>query len=109
MPQAITMLAPDAPKHRARWRCAAMLLVLLVASCFTAFSGNGVSLPLDEHDTLVARSAEEMIDRNQFLVPYINGEVRLKKPPLQNWLALATHYVFDPDTHGIIDPWEARF
>ena len=42
-------------------------------------------LPPDEHEVLVLRSTQEMLQRGDWVVPYFNGEPRLNKPPLNYW------------------------
>lgn len=41
----------------------------------------------------VARVAQEMLDRNDWVVPYLNGKPRLQKPPMSSWL-VALHAKF---------------
>jgi len=62
----------------------AMALVL-AAGALVIGCGN-LRLPLDGHEVLVVRTAEEMQARGDRLVPYFNGEPRLNKPPLSYWL-----------------------
>jgi 4-amino-4-deoxy-L-arabinose transferase-like glycosyltransferase len=52
-----------------------------------AVAGIGIrQLPLDGHEVFVAQTAQEMLQRGDWLVPYFNGEPRLTKPPLNYWL-----------------------
>ena len=87
-------------------RFAAGVLFALIAAAFTALSGNGAKLPLDTHEVFVARSAEEMLARGSFLVPYLNDQPRLKKPPLSYWLVMAIDRLNGGD--GVITEMEAR-
>ena len=57
-----------------------LVLVLAVAGAWSA------RLPLDGHEVFVAQTAQEMLQRGDWLVPYFNGEPRLTKPPLNYWL-----------------------
>ncbi len=53
---------------------------------FLVFFGLG-SLPLlDPDEARYADAAREMLERGDFVVPWFNGEMRLKKPPLFYWL-----------------------
>jgi 4-amino-4-deoxy-L-arabinose transferase-like glycosyltransferase len=42
--------------------------------------------PLETHETYVVQTAQEMGQRGDWVVPYFNGEPRLRKPPLSYWL-----------------------
>lgn len=89
----------------ARWRL--WLLALLLASTLTSFVGTGRSLPLDAHEVFVARTAEEMHNRSEWLVPHFNDTPRLKKPPLGYWLVIGVNYATGNDS--VITEFEARF
>jgi 4-amino-4-deoxy-L-arabinose transferase-like glycosyltransferase len=84
-----------------RWLAAATLLL----SAIMAIVGGGESLPLDGHELFVARGTEEMLERQSYLVPFINGEPRLKKPPLNNWLIVLAHL---GRSHSHVTALEAR-
>jgi len=88
-----------------RWWWPALVGVLLVA-CATAFTGNQGYVPLETHEAFVARSAEEMLAGKSWLVPFFNGEPRLKKPPLSYWLVMAIDRLDGAD--GIITEAECR-
>ena len=57
------------------------LLVLL-------FAGLGRFPLLDPDEGRYARASQEMMERDDFIVPYFNGEPRLKKPVLLYWLEI---------------------
>lgn len=82
--------------------------VLLVTASWTALAGSGNRLPLDGHDVLVARTTEEMIERRQWLVPYISEEPRLKKPPMNYWLTRGVDALTGGGGDGVVTPFEAR-
>lgn len=42
--------------------------------------------PLEYHEAYVVETAREMARRDDWVVPWFNGEPRLKKPPLGYWL-----------------------
>jgi 4-amino-4-deoxy-L-arabinose transferase-like glycosyltransferase len=63
------------------------LVALLCAACVaTGLIGIG-SVPLDSHEIFVAQTAHEMAERDDWVVPYFNGEPRLNKPPVSYWAA----------------------
>lgn len=64
------------------------------------------SLPPDEHEILVLRTAHEMHARGDWIVPYFNDQPRLKKPPLSYWLTgLAA---FASGAEGQVVAWHGR-
>ncbi len=77
-----------------------------IVAALAAFSGIGSSLPLDAHEIYVARTSEEMMSRGEWLVPYFNDSLRLKKPPLNYWLTIAAGRVIDED--GKVSEFAAR-
>jgi len=82
------------------------LAVLAVLALIPALVENGDNLPLDAHEALVARTAEEMAQQGDWLVPQFNGEPRLQKPPLAYWAVMATDMLMGD--RGNISDWEAR-
>ena len=64
------------------------------------------SLPPDEHEILVLRTAHEMHARGDWVVPYFNDQPRLKKPPLSYWLTGLTAYV--SGAAGEVVAWHGR-
>ena len=50
------------------------------------------SIPLDSHEIFVAETAQEMLQRGDWIVPYFNGEPRLNKPPVSYWATAALAY-----------------
>ena len=81
-------------------------LLVMVVALGGALIGLGSTVPLDAHEAFVARSAEEMITRGDYLVPYLNDSPRLRKPPLNNWLVIGCDRLLDAD--GIVSEFEAR-
>jgi len=62
---------------------AAMLIVVLALGA----AGRGMStIPLEDHEIYVAQTAENMLKNGDWLIPRLNGEYRLTKPPLSYWL-----------------------
>lgn len=102
-----TIVAMDAPRAgrialSSRW----LTVVIAIAAMIVSVAGSGSQLPLDDHEVLVARTAEEMLQRGSVIVPYFNDEPRLTKPPLAYWLTMLTDAV--NDRNGVISEWEAR-
>src|SRR3970282_2309343 len=73
--------------RRTRW---------VVALCCAALLFIGLArLPLlDPDEGRYARTAQEMIERDDFIVPHFDGEPRLQKPVLFYWLEIASFGVF---------------
>ncbi len=64
------------------------------------------SLPADDHEVLVLRTSQEMHERDDWIVPYFNGEPRLNKPPMSYWLTgLAAAVAGSSDR---VEPWHGR-
>ena len=65
-------------------RLAAVVLIVLLG---LAAAGRGMGdIPLESHEIYVAQTAENMLESGDWLVPRLNGEYRLTKPPLSYWL-----------------------
>ena len=79
--------------------------LLFVAALMIGLSGIA-SLPPDEHEILVLRSAHEMHARGDWVVPYFNDEPRLKKPPLSYWLTGLTAWAGGAE--GKVEAWHGR-
>ena len=83
------------------------LLVLALLALALAIGLAGMAtLPPDEHEILVLRSAHEMQARGDWIVPYFNDQPRLKKPPLSYWLTGLTAYV--SGARGAVLAWHGR-
>lgn len=70
--------------------------------------GNGAERPLEAHEAFVARSATEMLRRDDWILPYFNGEPRLQKPPLNYWGAIAAHELAGAPREERVSEVEAR-
>jgi 4-amino-4-deoxy-L-arabinose transferase-like glycosyltransferase len=85
---------------------------LFLALCGTLLVFYGVTQrPLTRSsEGRVARVAQEILDDGDWIVPHLNGNVRLEKPPFSSWLvALTTKWTTAPNANGTIDvkPWHA--
>jgi 4-amino-4-deoxy-L-arabinose transferase-like glycosyltransferase len=82
----------------------------LTTGCFIAFSGlalffNLWAKSLENHDYLrYAEVAREMIRSGEWLVPHLNGEVYIDKPPLLFWLI-----AIPASLYGSVTPLIARW
>src|SRR5215475_7669568 len=53
------------------------------------------SLPLiDRDEPRCAEASREMIQRDDYIVPYFNNQLRLDKPPLTYWAQVASYHIF---------------
>jgi 4-amino-4-deoxy-L-arabinose transferase-like glycosyltransferase len=53
------------------------------------------TLPLvDRDEPRFAEASREMIQRGNYIVPYLNNQLRLDKPPLTYWTQVASYHVF---------------
>lgn len=65
-------------------------ILLLAVFCFITFFANGGALPTDIMESRNIVTAREMVSDGNWLVPTMNGELRLEKPPLPTWVAGVT-------------------
>lgn len=76
---------------------------ILVGLCgLTFLVGLGQPALTDSDEAFYAESAREMIERDDWLTPYFNGQPRFEKPVLYYWLAALTYQVAG------VAPWAAR-
>jgi 4-amino-4-deoxy-L-arabinose transferase-like glycosyltransferase len=53
------------------------------------------TLPLvDRDEPRFAEASREMIERDDYIVPYFNNQLRLDKPPLTYWAQVASYHIF---------------
>jgi 4-amino-4-deoxy-L-arabinose transferase-like glycosyltransferase len=67
------------------------VLMILVICAITFFVNNRTFTP----DIMEARNivtAREMVQDGHWMVPTMNGELRLEKPPLPTWITAVTEY-----------------
>jgi 4-amino-4-deoxy-L-arabinose transferase-like glycosyltransferase len=82
------------------WRWSALLVLLLLPSCLLYPC---MSFYLFEPDEgRYAEIPREMLERGEWIVPYLHGQAYLDKPPLLYWLVMGSYHVF-----GVHD-WAAR-
>lgn len=63
--------------------------LIIVIVCFFAFIVNNQVIPADLMESRNLATAQEMVRNNNYLIPTMNGELRLEKPPLPTWIAAA--------------------
>lgn len=78
-------------------------LLVLAAAIVTFFTGLGATRLWDEDEGFFAATAAEMHHRNEWIVPWYNGEVFAHKPPLMYWVMRLGFYAFGENE------WGARF
>lgn len=61
--------------------------LVLIVLCLAAFFVNNSALPSDPGEVKTIVTGREIIADGQWLIPTMNGELRLDKPPLAAWVA----------------------
>lgn len=71
-----------------------LFLYLIIASvCFFSFFIHNDTLPADLMESRNLATAQEMVSTGNYLVPTMNGELRLEKPPLPTWIAAGIEHI----------------
>ena len=70
--------------------------IMLAVFCIIAFFANNTALRPDIMETRNLQTAREMVEGDHWLVPMMNGNYRLEKPPLPTWIAAVVDAV-SPD------------
>jgi 4-amino-4-deoxy-L-arabinose transferase-like glycosyltransferase len=83
---------------------------LLIAAVAVAvfFTNLGAARLWDQDEAFFARTAVEMQQRNDWIVPYFNGEVFAHKPPFMFWMMRASFAMFG-NTEFAARFWSAVF
>ena len=70
-------------------------LILIVVCVFTFFINNDTLLPdiMESRNMITSR---EMVYDGNWMIPTMNGELRLEKPPLPTWISAFAEYI-SPD------------
>ncbi len=69
---------------------------LIIAVCFFTFFIHNTIIPADLMESRNLATAQEMVRTGNYLIPTMNGELRLEKPPLPTWIAAGVEHVL-PD------------
>lgn len=81
-----------------------MRIPLILALSYVLFvSGLGATSLWDPDEPRQAITAREMIERNDYIRPYLNGKPYLEKPPLYSWLIIAAAKI-----QGRVDEFSSR-
>jgi len=67
--------------------------LLILITCFFAFFVNNQVIPADLMEARNLATAQEMVRTGNYIVPTMNGELRLEKPPLPTWIAAGIEHV----------------
>lgn len=70
--------------------------LIIIIVCFFAFFMNNHIIPADLMESRNLATAQEMVRTGNYLIPTMNGELRLEKPPLPTWIAAGVEHVL-PD------------
>jgi 4-amino-4-deoxy-L-arabinose transferase-like glycosyltransferase len=76
----------------------ALVVLLWIAALPLLMAGLGTPVAQRTQEARVLETAREMLDSRdwrQWMIPRLNGDVRLQKPPLAYWLAAGSFRVFD--------------
>ena len=65
----------------------------IITLCIAAFFVNNGALQTDIMESRNIVTAREMVSDGNWLVPTMNGELRLEKPPLPTWVAAVVETV----------------
>jgi 4-amino-4-deoxy-L-arabinose transferase-like glycosyltransferase len=77
-------------------------LFLLLVITFIAFVVNNGVLEANIMEARNLTSAREILQKNNWLEPTMNGELRLEKPPLPTWIAAVTMYIAGQDNLSLL-------
>lgn len=69
---------------------------IVVVVCFFSFFIHNRMIPADLMESRNLATAQEMVRYGNYLLPTLNGELRLEKPPLPTWIAAGIEHVL-PD------------
>ena len=75
-------------------------LLVLAAALVTFLTGLGATRLWDEDEGFFAATAAEMHHRDEWIVPWYNGEVFAHKPPLMYWVMRLGFYAFGENEWG---------
>jgi len=70
-----------------------MQYLLIIVTCFFAFFVNNQVIPADIMEARNLATAQEMVRTGNYLIPTMNGELRLEKPPLPTWIAAGIEHI----------------
>lgn len=66
---------------------------IIIVVCFFSFFVNNQVIPADLMEARNLATAQEMVKYGNYLLPTMNGEPRLEKPPLPTWIAAGVEHI----------------
>jgi len=66
---------------------------IILVVCFFSFFINNQVIPADIMEARNLATAQEMVKYGNYLLPTLNGEPRLEKPPLPTWIAAGIEHI----------------
>lgn len=66
---------------------------MILVVCFFVFFVNNQVIPADLMESRNLITAQEMVKYENYLLPTMNGEPRLEKPPLPTWIAAVIEHI----------------
>jgi 4-amino-4-deoxy-L-arabinose transferase-like glycosyltransferase len=93
--QTSTQSAQQIAASRPRWSSGSIALIVLA---WLILHVGGLFTPglLDDVDSVYLEIAREMLQRHDYVTPYIDGIRFFDKPPLMYWLAAGSMHIFGP-------------
>jgi len=79
-------------------------LILIILSAVVFFSFLKFEGIYSSQEARIAETAREMLESGDYIVPRLNGELRLQKPPLAYWVTAFSYRLF-----GRVDEFTVRF
>ena len=70
------------------------LYIIILSVCFVSFFVHNDAVPADLMESRNLVTAREMVNTGNYLIPTMNGELRLEKPPLPTWIAAGIEHAF---------------
>ncbi|HOV71657.1 MAG TPA: glycosyltransferase family 39 protein [Dysgonamonadaceae bacterium] len=70
------------------------LYIIILLVCFVSFFVHNDAVPADLMESRNLVTAREMVNTGNYLIPTMNGELRLEKPPLPTWIAAGIEHAF---------------
>jgi 4-amino-4-deoxy-L-arabinose transferase-like glycosyltransferase len=68
--------------------------LIILSVCFVSFFVHNDAVPADLMESRNLVTAREMVNTGNYLIPTMNGELRLEKPPLPTWIAAGIEHAF---------------
>src|SRR5215469_7945441 len=72
--------------------------IILLLSLILMLSGNWLLPLMDRDEPRFAEASREMLQRNDLVIPWFNGQYRFDKPPLIYWCQMGCYRFFGENT-----------